>query len=163
MASIYELSGRFKELYQEIEDCDDEEFSALLKELAETEGGLMEKAEMYYRIIADAAAKSEGLKKESKKLRNRAERYDGIIERLRAAILFVMKQNDMVKLPTSLGTWSRRKNAAKVEIAYTDMIPEEYVRTVNIEYDKKKLKEALESGIEIDGVALINSEGVIFR
>lgn len=163
MANIYELSGRYKELYQEIEDCDDEEFSALLKELAETEGGLMEKAEMYYRIIADAAAKSEGLKKESKKLRNRAERYDATIERLKAAILFVMKENDMERLPTSLGTWSRRQNAAKVEIAYTDMIPDEYIRTVNVEYDKKKLKEAIESGIEIDGVTLRKGEGVIFR
>lgn len=163
--TLYELTNEYMELYEQYSLTEDEaELSGIMQRLGEIENDdLPAKAEHYAKLIRNVEAESEALKNESKRLRKKAERCDLLVERLKAGIRYAMQQTGAVKIPTSIGTWAIRKNPPKVEIAYTDRIPDEYIRTVNVEYDKKKLKEAIEAGEEIDGVSLVTLEGVTFR
>lgn len=164
MASIYDLTGEYNELYQLYEVTDDEqEIGELLARLTEIETvDLPEKAEDYARLDANALAMVSALKYEEKRLRLKRERYEALHERLKDGIYYAMKTTGAVKLPTSIGAWTIRKNPAKVEIESGEHIPEEYIRSTTVEYDKKALADALKRGDEIEGVKLVYGEGVRF-
>lgn len=164
MATLYELLNEYGALYQALEDCEEDEFSDTLRRLAEIEDeDLPRKIEQMTFIMRDAEAKSEMLKKESKRLRQRAERYESTIERLRSYVRFAMQTTGAVKMPTKIGTWTYGKLTPSVLIDMPDWVPEEYIRVREPEFDKGAIKRALKAGIEVPGAHLCEHEGVTFR
>lgn len=163
--TLYQLAKEYEELYAQVETTDDdEEFGSVLRRLGEIEDeDLPRKAEQYAMIIRDCEAKAEMLKKESKRLRQRAERYESTIERLRVSVRVAMQTTGAVKIPTKIGTWTYGKLTPSVVIHYPPEIPQEYIRVREPEFDKAAIKRALKQGIDVPGAALVENEGVIFR
>jgi len=163
--TLYQLLDEYAKLYQELELADDEQdVSETLRRLGEIEDDdLPRKAEQYAMIIRDCEAKAEMLKKEAKKLRQRAEKYEATIDRLRSAIRYAMHISGAVKIPTKIGTWTYGKRASSVSITMPKLIPQEYIRVKEPEFDKAAIKRALAAGIEVPGAALTEHEGVTFR
>ena len=164
MATLYDLLAEYDALYQALETCEDDDFSETLRRLAEIEDSdLPRKIEQMTYIMRDAEAKSEMLKKESKRLRQRAERYDSTIDRLRAFVRYAMQKVGAVKMPTKIGTWTYGKLTPSVLIDMPDWVPQEYIRVKEPEFDKAAIKRALKAGIEVPGAHLCEHEGVTFR
>lgn len=162
--TLYELLNEYAELYQKVEECDEEEFSETLRRLAEIEDNdLPQKIEQMTYIMRDAEAKSEALKKESKRLRQRADRYDSTVARLRAYVSWAMMTTGAVKMPTKIGTWTYGKQTPSVLIHSAQDIPQEYIRVREPEFDKAAIKKALKEGKEVPGAILCEREGVTFR
>ena len=164
MATLYDLLAEYDALYQALETCEDDDFSETLRRLAEIEDNdLPRKIEQMTYIMRDAEAKSEMLKKESKRLRQRAERYDSTIDRLRAFVRYAMQKVGAVKMPTKIGTWTYGKLTPSVLIDMPDWVPQEYIRVKEPEFDKAAIKRALKAGIDVPGAHLCENEGVTFR
>lgn len=164
MATLYDLISEYEALYEALETCDEDDFSETLRRLAEIEDSdLPRKIEQMTFIMRDAEAKSEMLKKESKRLRQRAERYDSTIDRLRAYVRFAMHKTGAVRMETKVGTWTYGKLTPSVLIDLPSMVPEEYIRVREPEFDKAAIKKALKAGIDVPGAHLCENEGVTFR
>lgn len=164
MATLYDLISEYEALYEALETCEDDDFSETLRRLAEIEDSdLPRKIEQMTYIMRDAEAKSEMLKKESKRLRQRAERYDATIDRLRAFVRYAMQKVGAVKMPTKIGTWTYGKLTPSVLIDMPDWVPQEFIRVKEPEFDKAAIKRALKAGIDVPGAHLCENEGVTFR
>ncbi|PIT54753.1 hypothetical protein BHC49_07635 [Snodgrassella alvi] len=87
--------------------------------------------------------------------------FDNKIENITKYIEIQMRRSDIKRINSFDGTFSMsfRKNPPKVEVFDESLIPDEYfcIKTVK-EVDKNALKEVLKSGIDVQGVELIQTE-----
>lgn len=111
----------------------------------------------------DLEAEKTAVKAESDKLKQRAERLEKKAENLKA-YLFMQLKGEKFKTPKcSVGY--RTTKAVWIEPDFDiESLPEEYKR-VNIEVkaDKKKIKDAIESGASVNGCELIEKRSMLIK
>ena len=154
MASIYELAQEFNQLWMILEDelVDDD---ALLGAFETATEDLTIKMENCCKYIKNQEAVIAGLKEEEKRINAKRKAAENAVERLKVLMKMAMDTAGYQKLPCGTFTCSIQANPKKVVIdeQYIENVPEEYLKYAEPEIDKKKLKEHLEAGVDLEGIA----------
>jgi len=163
--TLYELSSGYAlmlDLYDSAET--DEERAEILDRLTEYDGDIAEKAEAYARIMRNKQAEAEAYKAEAERLTGKRKAAEGVVTRLKDAILDSMKLVGATEIGTSIGKWRAQMNPWSVEVTTPDAVPERFVIPQPAKVDRKAiLDEFKRTGEIIAGVEIRQSLGVRFR
>lgn len=165
MANIYELTGAFNTLWNLMEEggIDDE---TLMEVFENTEEELSAKLEGYCKFIKNLESDIAGLKAEEKRLAEKRRVMENTIDRAKFAMQTALNASGNKKMPCGSFTVSIQATPKKVVMdeQCIENIPDEYLKFAEPEIDRKKLKEHLEAGYDLEGIAhLEQSEGLRIR
>lgn len=157
MATLYELTGQFLDIYNM--DLDDETKADTLDSI-DWNSDYENKVENYIKVIKNNEADIEARKNEIKRLTelNRADERKN--ERLKEVLKESMDLTGHERVDTSLFKVSFRKSEA-VEV--DDLLLPEAYKVATWKADKKRLKEDLKNGLEILGAELVERKNLSIR
>ena len=167
MASLYELSGSYKWLLDELEAAEsDEEREAIYERLEQLDADIVDKAENYARIIQCKRAEAEGYAREKERLNRRQKAAEATADRLQKNLLQAMQALQIGAINTGIGVWKVAKNPWSCEVIDEREVPEEYRIPLEIPYKVNKdaiKKHFRETGELIPGVEVRQSVGLRFK
>lgn len=157
MATLYELTGQFLDIYNM--DLDDETKADTLESI-DWNSDYEEKVENYIKVIKNNEADIEARKNEIKRLTelNRADERKN--ERMKEVLKESMDLTGHDRVDTTLFKVSFRKSEA-VEV--DDLLLPEAYKVATWKADKKRLKEDLKNGLEILGAELVERKNLSIR
>ena len=153
MKNLFNIDAELYEVYSEIENNGGEmspELEAAL-EISETER--MTKGEGYVYVIKQLKSQAELLKAEAKRLLEIAKQYENSGDKLADRLLQSVMAHGQIK--TAFVTISTRKSKS-VSITDESLLKAEYLR-IKTEPNKIAIKEALESGQEVQGALIVEN------
>lgn len=157
MATLYELTGQFLEIYNM--DIDDETKLDTLEAIDWT-SDYETKVEGYVKVIKSLEADIEARKNEKKRLDGLNKSDQTKIDNLKAALAVSMTETGQTKVDTTLFKVGFRKSEAVV--VDETKLPKKY-QVATYKPDKKTLKELLKSGKHIKGAALEERSNLSIR
>ena len=152
MATLYELTGEFLQLCDMMDDPDVDEQT--LADTMEAIGGEIEdKADGYAKIIRDRENLADGLKAEEARLHDRRKVIEANIDRMKTNLQQAMIVTGKTKFKTDLFSFGVVKKPAAVVIDDTEHVPERFLKYAEPSINKTAIKEALEAGEDLTGLA----------
>lgn len=157
MTTLYELTGRFLEIYNM--EIDDETKLDTLEAIDWTTD-YETKVEGYVKVIKSLEADIEARKNEKKRLDGLNKSDQTKIDNLKAALAVSMTETGQTKVDTTLFKVGFRKS--KAVIVDETKLPKKY-QVATYKPDKKTLKELLKSGKHIKGAVLEERSNLSIR
>lgn len=153
MANLYEITQDYLQIMQMMEDPELDP-QTLADTLEGIEGELEIKAENYAKIMKNIEGDIEALENEIRRLTSRKKTMENNIKNMKTALKNMMELTGKTKFKTELFSFGIRKNAPAVVMdeQYIENIPREFIR-VKEEVDKTAIKEALNAGFDLEGIA----------
>ncbi|HEL1625465.1 TPA: siphovirus Gp157 family protein [Streptococcus suis] len=159
MASIYELTGIFKQI-AEMEGIDEETKLDTLESLDWTEQ-FEEKVENTVKVIKNKEADVDQLKEEIDRLTKRKKSIENDITRLKTGLQGAFEITGHEKVKTLLFTVSLANNQPSV-VVDEELLPKKYfIQT--LKPDKTAIKELLKAGKKVKGAVLQESRSLRIR
>ncbi|NQP45234.1 siphovirus Gp157 family protein [Streptococcus suis] len=159
MASIYELTGIFKQI-AEMEGIDEETKLDTLESIDWTEQ-FEEKVENTVKVIKNKEADVVQLKEEIDRLTKRKKSIENDITRLKTGLQGAFEITGHEKVKTLLFTVSLANNQPSV-VVDEDLLPKKYfIQT--LKPDKTAIKELLKAGKKVKGAVLQESRSLRIR
>lgn len=154
MSSIYEITADYLRIMSMMEDPELDP-QTLADTMEAVEGELEVKAENYAKVIANLTADLNAIKVEIDRLTERKKTIENNIKNMKNALQDSMEATGKTKFRTELFNFGIRNNQPAVVIDVDSVfdIPEDYLKYKDPEVDKRKLKEALQMGVDVGGVA----------
>ena len=154
MSTLYELTEDYTNLLALAEDPDIDE-QAFMDTLDGIEGAIEVKADNYARVMRQLEADAAACDAESKRLKNKAKTINNNIGRMKQALQFAMQATGKTKFKTALFSFYIQKNSASVVMdeQYIENIPERFLIRKDPEINRKAIKEAINNGEDIGGIA----------
>lgn len=156
MSSLYELTqevGALEALLQETGgDVTDESQAAMIEQWQqEFDWAHRAKVDGYAKLIKNAEADIDAIKKEGERLAARAQALRNKIQRLKDLAKYAMDSRGLKKLEGITFTLAIQKNGGKapleILVKNPEVLPEQYrIVTTTVEPNKDALREALEKG-----------------
>lgn len=151
MTTLFNLSTQIERLEAEIAETDSEEQQQeLMTQYLQSKEDLKVKLENYCGFISELEARAEVRKAEAKRLSDRAAVDANLAKRLKAMLLWYLKENGIKKVETSLHSISVVKNGGRQPLVLNENIPvtsiDKRFQKVSIDFDKDSIRVALESG-----------------
>ncbi|HFU4136853.1 TPA: siphovirus Gp157 family protein [Streptococcus suis] len=159
MASIYELTGIFKQI-AEMEGIDEETKLDTLESIDWTEQ-FEEKVENTVKVIKNKEAEKKQLKEEIDRLTARYKSIDNDITRLKTGLQGAFEITGHDKVKTLLFSVSLAKNQPSV-VVDEDLLPKKYF-VQKLTPDKTTIKELLQAGKKVKGAELQESRSLRIR
>ena len=157
MATLYELTGQFLEIYSM--DIDDETKLDTLEAIDWT-NDYENKVEGYVKVIKSLEADIEARKNEKKRLDGLNKSDQTKIDNLKAALATSMAETGQTRVDTTLFKVGFRKSEAVV--VDEAKLPKKY-QVATYKPDKKTLKELLKSGKHIKGAVIEERSNLSIR
>ena len=163
--SLYTLTGEYLDAVAAYEAAETaEEAHEALDRLDAIQGEMNGKADVYARIRCNAKADAAMYGDEIKRLTACKRRAEALVERMDAGILASMQATGAKKLPTSIGTWTRKLNPYSVNVLDADKVPERFLVPQPPIVDRRgMLKEFNQTGEVFDGVEFVQKESVSLK
>ena len=158
MATLYELTDRYKRLLMLAEELDEDAFKDTLESIDDL---IEDKADAYAIIDKKLQADEEMFAAEIKRLQDRKRSIANNRKNLKASLYDSMKLTGKEKFKTDKFSFWVQKNRASVIVEDLNAIPKEFL-VEEIKVDKTGLGKFLAEN-EIDGARLEVSEGVRIR
>ena len=163
--TLYELTEDFMRLYEMADECDltQEDIADTLESL---QYELEEKADGYAMVIRQLDGDIAILKAEIDRLSGRKKTVENNIKRMKQSLEMAMRAANKPKIKTKLFSFGIQKNPPSVVMdeQYIENIPDEYLIPQEPKIDKKKIKEDLKAGVNLEGLAhLEQTEGLRIR
>jgi DNA-binding FrmR family transcriptional regulator len=159
MATLYELTGQFKELLQMIEDGD-YEYQDLVDTFEAIEGEIEYKADGYAKVIKEIEGNVATIKAEIDRLSNKKDVLENSIKTMKQTLENAMKVTGKTKFKTDLFSFNIQKNPARLVI--TGEVPEQFLIPQEPKVDNKAIKELLKQQ-ELPFAHLEQSESLRIR
>lgn len=152
--TLYELTEQYSMLLEMAEDPETDA-DVLADTLEGLTGAIEEKADGYAKVIKSLQADAESIKKEEQRLYERRKAIENNVDRLIYSLENAMRACGKPKFKTELFSFNIQKNPASVVMdeAYIENIPAEYLVFQDPKIDRKKIKEDLQAGKDLDGIA----------
>lgn len=152
--NLYEITGDYLSLMDMMQDSDADE-QILADTLEGIEGEFEEKADAYAKIIRNLTADIDAIKSEEERLSSKRKSLENRIKWLKENLQRAMEITNKTKFKTSLFSFGIQINRPSVVIDAVDMedIPEDFLRYRDPEIDKAKLKDAIDEGRDLSGIA----------
>lgn len=161
MASLFDLSTDYQQLYDLIAEQEDEQ---ILKDtLASINDAIEDKADGYVAVIKTLESDNKAIDEEIKRLRQRKTSNQNGVKRLKESLQEVMEQTGKEKFKTALNTYSIANNPPSLDITDESLIPKQYYIEQQPKLDKKELLKVVKDGLEIKGVELKQSRSLRVR
>ena len=154
MSSIYELTQDYLIISEMMENPElDPEFLADTMEAVD--GELEVKAENYAKVMKNLDGDIEALDNEIRRLTSRKKALENNIKNMKKTLQSMMTITGKIKFKTDLFSFGIQKNAPSVIIDASDVnnIPSDYLKFRDPEVDKTKIKEAIQNGADLTGIA----------
>lgn len=163
--TLYEITEDFRRLYEMADECDltPEDIADTLESL---QYELEEKADGYAMVMRQLEGDIALLKAEIDRLSGRKKTVENNIKRMKQGLETAMKAANKPKIKTKLFSFGIQKNPPSVVMdeQYIENIPDEYLIPQEPKIDKKKIKEDLKAGVNLEGLAhLEQTEGLRIR
>lgn len=159
MATLYELTGQFKQLLQMIEDGDYE-----CQDIADTfeaiDGEIEYKADGYAKVIKEIEGNVATIKAEIDRLSNKKDVLENTIKTMKQTLENAMKVTGKTKFKTDLFSFNIQKNPARLVI--TGEVPEQFLIPQEPKVDNEAIKELLKQQ-ELPFAQLEQSESIRIR
>lgn len=124
MASLFDLSTDYQQLYDLIADQEDEQ---LLKDTLDSiNDALEDKADGYVAVIKSLETDNNAIDEEIKRLRQRKTSNQNGIKRLKETLQQVMEETGKEKFRTALNSYSVANNPPSLDVQDDSLIPKEY-------------------------------------
>jgi hypothetical protein len=153
--TLYNITKEMRLLALELEEG--ELTPELEQSLMITQEQLQEKAIQYAYAIRNVEIDSQAIDNEIKRLKAMKEAKDNAIDRMKEAVRNAMLASGIDKIESSLFKLSLRRSES-VEVVNIDQLPE-VLTTVKktVSADKVKIKEAIKSGLTVEGAVLVEN------
>lgn len=163
MTALYELAAEFKSVADRLEETDLDE-----QTIADTLEGYAaefdDKVVSIVSLIRNLETTAEAIKEAERHQKERRDAIEKKAQWLRDYVLRNMTTVGCEKVSCGLFAVRVRQNSPSVQIADDADIPASYInQKIVVSPDKKALKEALESGVEIKGVSLVRSNSLTIK
>lgn len=163
--TLYEITEDFRRLYEMADECDlaPEDITDTLESL---QYELEEKADSYAIIMRQLEGDMALLKTEIDRLSGRKKTIENNIKRMKQGLETAMRAANKPKIKTKLFSFGIQKNPPSVVMdeQYIENIPDEYLIPQDPKIDKKKIKDDLKAGVNLEGLAhLEQTEGLRIR
>lgn len=164
MSALYELAGQFNELWEMIDDTELDE-DVILDTLEAIDGEIEVKAENYAKVIRNMDVEIEGIKSEIERLTKKKRTLENRQKNLKDNLQQAMESTGKKKFKTELFGFTIQKNPASVELKDVkfDKIDAQYLVWPEPTVDKKKVKEALQNGEQLEWATLVQKESLRIR
>ena len=152
--SIYELTADYIQIMEMMEDPELDP-QTLADTMEAVEGELEIKAENYAKVMKNLEGDVEALENEIRRLTSRKKAIEENIKRMKVALQGMMEITGKTKFKTDLFSFGIQKNAPSVVIDVEDIydIPEDYLKYKAPEVNKVAIKEAIQKGENLEGIA----------
>jgi len=159
--SIYELTGDYLNLLAMAEDPDIDE-QVFLDTLEGIEGALEDKADGYVKVMKQLESNMAGLDAEIKRLQDRKTSMKNNVDRMKNTLQKMMEETGKEKFKTELFSYNIQNNPPSLVMDTEDIevIPMEYLVPQNPAIDKKKIKDDIKAGKEIDFAHLVTGRSL---
>lgn len=162
MMKLYELIPAYKSVMDEIES-NPEEADKWLDTLDSINCAIEVKTDGYVKMMK-MLQDTEGMKKEAKRLADRAKAQENLANKLKERLQYAMELLGRDKIKTELFTVSLQANPPAVDDYQPEIIPEKYKRkTLVVDLDRKAIADALKAGEEVPGACLKQSQSLRIR
>ena len=159
MKNLFNIDAALFALYTDIENNGGEMTAELEQSLEITEAERLTKGEGYVYVIKQLRSQSDMIKSEIKRLQELAKRYENSADKLADTLLQSVVAHGQIK--TALVTISSRKSKS-VSITDESLLGAEFLR-IKTEPNKTAIKEALESGQEVQGALIVENYSLNIR
>jgi uncharacterized coiled-coil DUF342 family protein len=150
MSTLYEINGELLQLLSQRDELDEQSFRDTWEAL---ELERADKIENVLSYVKDLRLKASGCKAEADNLAQRAKVYSNRADSLMNYLQLQLSERERYESARHKLTW---RSTTSVEVSCEPHeLPEQFQR-VTLGADKKALKEALESGVSIAGVEIVN-------
>ena len=163
--TLYELSAEMAGYINAYDAAETEEERAeIAQSLVDLHGEITDKADGYAKVMRNKLAEAEALKKEAKRLTDKAKAAESLAERLKNVMFDAMKLTGQTEIPTSIGKWRVQNNPWSCEVVDIDKIPIQYHIKQEDKIDKAGLlKQFALTGEVVDGCEFVQKQGIRFR
>nr|DAF12631.1 MAG TPA: resistance protein [Caudoviricetes sp.] len=160
MASLYELTGAFLDIYQmEI----DEETKLDTLDAIDWKEQFDQKAEGYAHVIKNLEADVAMFKAEEDAFKAKKQAAQKKLDKIQDNIMTAMQVTGQLEVRSGAVTLKVAKNPESVMINEDDLPKKYFTKKVTLAPDKKTLKELLKSGKKIKGAELIRTEKLVIK
>lgn len=159
MATLYELTGQFRELLELIEQGEIDA-DLLADTLEGLEGEIEIKADGYAKVIRELEGQASMLKGEIDRLSDRKSSIENNIKAMKESLEMAMRSTGKVKFKTDLFSFNIQKNPARLVI--TGDVPSDYLIPQEPKVDNKTIKDLLKEK-ELPFAHLEQSESLRIR
>ncbi|MED4586697.1 siphovirus Gp157 family protein [Brevibacillus choshinensis] len=157
---LYDLTAKYAELKDLLQDSEDESFRDTLEAL---EGAIEEKADNISKIIKEVSAEADAIKAEEKRLADRRRALENRNDYLKHYLEDQMRVASLSKIKTTTHTIFIGKNRASVDVLDESLVPEDYWTVPTPVLNKMAIMDQLSAGVEIPGVGLKQTESLRIR
>ena len=159
---LIDISKEFQALYDVASDSNDVETLTELYNSLETK--LEDKADSTRVILSRLKSDSDFLTDEIKRLQQRKKSIETNMDNLKSLLMWTFQKTGIDKLKTAKATFyfASSKSLSISDNVDISKLPSEYVQ-VEHKANKKALKEAIENGVVLDGVTIIENESLRIR
>jgi seryl-tRNA synthetase len=156
--TLYELTGRYRDLLELVDmDDDAERFTDTLEML---EGDINDKVENIGKLVRSIEGEVITLESEKKRIEQRISARKNNVIRLKNYLYQSLEGLNKDKIKTPLFTAWIQNNPHSVEILDEQKIPKLYLVEQAPKIDKKAIIDALKSGEQVDGASLTQTKGI---
>ena len=163
--TLYDLTAEYQSLLQMAEDPDTDP-EVLTDTMDALEGEIEDKADGYAIVMKELEATEQKIKTEVDRLNARRLSISNNIRCMKLRLQTSMIETGKTKFKTDLFSFGIQKNPPSVVIdeQYIKNIPKKYLVQQDPVIDKKKIKEDLNAGVDLEGIAhLAQTESLRIR
>ena len=157
---LYEIANEYQRFLYEVERGNIPE-EAIADTLESIEGELTVKVDNIACLIKNTNAEIKALADEERALRERRQTKVNMVDRLKKYLVDALTDADIKKVESTRAVVSLR-NSRSVEVDEGAELADEFLR-IKSEPDKTAIKDALQSGVSIDGARLISNTGAVIK
>lgn len=154
MSTLYEIQGEYLALLEFADATDPEDQQTFLDTMESIQGELEIKADNYAAVIAEISANVDKFDKEIQRLTAKRDAMENNIKYMKERLFEAMKLMGVNEITGEHFKLKIQKNGGKQPVKYDidektpELYPEKYQKT-KIILDKDKIREDLESGVEL--------------
>ena len=161
MASLFDLSTDYQQVYDLIAEQEDEQ---ILKDtLASINDAIEDKADGYVAVIKTLEGDNKAIDEEIKRLRQRKTSNQNGVKRLKESLQAAMEQTGKEKFKTALNTYSIANNPPSIEVVNESLIPKSYWVEQAPKLNKKEILSDIKNGVEIKGAEVVQTRSLRVR
>ena len=152
--TLYDLTAEYMALLQMAEDPDTDP-AVLVDTMEALEGEIEDKADGYAIVMKELEASEQKIKNEVDRLNSRRLTIANNMRAMKLRLQQSMIETGKTKFKTELFSFGIQKNppAVVIDEQYLENIPEKYLVKQDPVIDKKKIKEDLKAGVDLEGIA----------
>ena len=163
--TLYDLTAEYQALLQMAEDPDTDP-EVLADTMEALEGEIEDKADGYAIVLKELEASEQKIKTEVDRLNTRRLSIANNMRLMKLRLQESMLATGKTKFKTDLFSFGIQKNppAVVIDEQYIENIPKKYLVQQDPVIDKKKIKEDLKAGVDLEGIAhLAQTESLRIR